>query len=112
MGNPNAHLVKSLWGMDKDKRFRAWRVLGPFCGLERLELGGTFNVKCPVEVEELRVILGLEERVESKEEEGQGRLAQLKEAILVVGTLGDDAMELLASQGCGSNLTTLHLDRA
>ena len=36
-------------------------------------------------------------------------LAKLKD---LFGTLGDDAMELLASQGCGSNLTTLHLDRA
>ena len=109
---PNARPVKALWGMGKDMRMRAWRALGPFGGLERLELGGKPNAKCPVEVEELGVILGMEGGVEMEEEGGQDRLEQLKEVILEFGTLGDAGMELLASQGCGTNLKTLCLECA
>ena len=97
--------------MKKIKRIQGWRALSPFCGLKRLVLGGDYfdGHLCPVDLEELRVILGLAEGVEKEEEEGQGCLAQLKELVLEYGTLGEAEMELLASQGCGTNLKTLCL---
>jgi len=99
--NPDAEHVRVLWGMEKDKRVQVWERLGPFEEVTELELGGVWRGNCPVDQEELFMLLP----------EGQEALAGLRTLFLWFcgDQVGDGFLHALVFAGCGRNLTSLSL---
>lgn len=100
--NLAAKHVRVLWGMDREKRVEVWRSLGGFQGLELLELGGEPGCRCPMEEEELFMLMPAE---------GRGTLAGLRVLFLGVGgsQIDDGFLRALVTCGCGEALTSLTL---
>lgn len=93
--------MRTVWQMARDKRVQAWEALGRFDELQVLLLGGDLMDECPLDLEELRLLLPL----------GQDALRGLRHlALKETGVLGDDVLFALAGQGCGGELTSLSLD--
>lgn len=94
-----------LWRMRRGTRLRLWRLLGmTFCPslLQELELGGEFGCMCPVDSQEMQVLLG----------EGGGDRDQqqkLRVLLLMYTTLDDEGLCMLADRGCGRALQALSL---
>ena len=99
--NPDAEHVRVLWRMERDKRVHVWRRLGRFQEPEKLHLGGEYLCECPLDAEELLLLLP----------EGAGALAGLRVLILwrCASQVNNDFLRALASAGCGENLTWLSL---
>ena len=99
--NPDAEHVRVLWRMERSKRVHVWRRLGRFLEPEELHLGGEYLCECPLDVEELLLLLP----------EGAGALAGLRVLILwrCASQVNNDFLRALASAGCGENLTWLSL---
>lgn len=98
--NLNAEHVRLLWRMDRDKRVQVWRELGRFQEVTKVELGGELGCLCPMDVEELLMLLP----------EGAGALSGLRTLFLrwYVNQV-DSGLHALSSAGCGENLTSLTL---
>jgi len=98
---PDAEHVRVLWRMDRNKRVQVWRRLGRFEEVEELELGGQCRCECPLDKEELFMLLP----------EGGGALAGLQKLLLwwCGRQVDDDFLRFLVSLGCGKNLTSLRL---
>ena len=99
--NPDAEHVRVLRRMNRDKRVQVWRRLGRFEEVEELELGGEFLCECPMDKEEVFMLLP----------EGEGVLAGLQNLFLCwcARQVDDDFLRALVSAGCGKNLTSLTL---
>ena len=97
--SPDAHHVRSLWGMSREKRLLLWRELQSTLRLEELGLGGEwFGTRCRVEDEEISILCP------------EGCLRHLKIFFLYAAdNLTDDGFRALAEAGCGANLTSLSL---
>ena len=100
--NPDAEHVSALWRMDRDKRVQVWGRLGRFPGVEELELGGEYRCECPMDKEELFMLLL----------EGEGSLAGLRVLFLCWSEdqVDDGFLRALVSAGCGEKLTSLTLE--
>lgn len=101
MGNSDAGHVRVLWCMKRVKRLQVWHTLGRFQEVEELHLGGEHRCPCPVDVEELMLLLP----------EGAGALATVRKLDLFfcAGQVDDGFLCALASAGCGQNLTSVSL---
>ena len=99
--NPDAEHVRVLWRIERDKRVQVWRRLGRFQEVRELELGGELSCLCPMNVEELFMLLP----------EGAGALAGLHKLFLwgCSDQVDDGFLRALASAGCGKMLTSLTL---
>lgn len=99
--NPVAEYVRVLWRMDRDKRVQVWRRLGRFQEVEELVLGGELVCECPVDVQELCLLLP--ERAEA--------LTGLHKLFLwyCASNTDDGYLRALTTAGCGENLTELTL---
>ena len=99
--NPDAEHVRALWRMGREKRVQVWRRLGRFEEVEELELGGEYRCECPLDKEELSMLLP----------EGECSLARLRLLFLwwCEDQVDDGFLRALASAGCGKNITFLTL---
>lgn len=96
--HPGKSHVEVLWRMNKAKRERFWELLGPFCALDTLELGGDVKCDCPLDDAELEA-LPLPEHLQGV------RCLHLGD----IGRLTDNAVHALARAGCGDSLMELYL---
>lgn len=99
--NPQAEHVRVLWRMKKDMRAQMWRSLGRFEEVTELELGGESGCECPMDHEELLMLLP----------EGRKVLEGLRGLVLrwCSRKLDDAFLEALHSASCGAKLAWLTL---
>lgn len=90
--------MQALWRMPRKQRLRLWEALGRYdTPLESLELGGDFLSICPLDAEELQMLL-------------PASLDSVRSLFLgKVSMLGDAAFQILAASGCGEHLSSLFL---
>lgn len=106
MKSPDAEHLRVLWRMEREKRVEVWRRLGQFEDMEEeleleLELGGAWRCECPIDKEELFMLLP----------GGEGALARLRVLSLwwCEDQVDDGILRALVSAGCGKELTSLSL---
>lgn len=99
--NPDIGHLHVLWRLNRDKRVQVWCRLGKYPQLTELELGGKRRCECPVDIEELFMLL----------QEGAGTLARLHKLSLwrCSNQVDDRFLIALATAGCGEKLTSLSL---
>ena len=93
---PERKHVVALWQMERVKRMEVWRELVMGEKLEELVLDGVSRVKCPLDLEELSMLLP----------EGEDALQEMRVLVLTcTKNLTDEALRWLSDRGCGGNLT-------
>ena len=110
--SPQADLMRTLWGLDRDRRERLWHARGhgvqQQAVVEELELGGEqCGCECPVDVEELWLML-----LTTVSSAGRtDTLCHLRcLSLWCCGSQVDDHfLGALAAAGCGVSLTSLTL---
>ena len=97
----DATQVLCLWRMSREKRVLLWKKLQPQLQLRELGLGGEsgfMGTKCPVDDEELAILCP------------KGSLHKLQRLLLqAADRVTDSGLRVLASAGCGAQLTSLPL---
>lgn len=104
--NPGAQHVRVFWRMPREKRSQVWDCLGGYDKVQELHLGGEGDLECPVDLEELRLLLRLPQGPSAL-------LSRMQVLVLLHASEVDDRwMQALASSGCGAELTRLVLHGA
>lgn len=107
--NSGAMHIRVLWRMSREKRGKAWSIIGRWGRVEKLVLSGELgpvpggvdsSFWCPMDLKELWMLLP----------EGVDALVDLRELTLMrVRELDNSWLHALATAGCGRSLESLSL---